>query len=221
MEIRPDDLERAERYKLLIGCVVPRPIALVSTVSPAGEVNLAPYSFFNAVGSNPMTLLFCPGNQPDGTEKDSLRNALPTDEGGTGEFVINLTAEGYIRQAVAASEILPYGESELDLVGLGTAPSRVVKPPRIAQSPVAFECRTTQVIRTNPGAPLGGNLVLGEVVHVYLSDDLVNEHFHVDPERLRAVGRMGGLTYATTRDRFDLPRGRAALEAEDPFGDLP
>lgn len=220
MEIRPEDLERTERYKLLIGCVVPRPIALVSTVSPAGEVNLAPYSFFNAVGSDPMTLLFCPGNKPDGTEKDTLLNARPAEEGGTGEFVVHVTAESYLRQAVAASEPLPHGDSEFRLVGLDTVPSRVVRPPRVAASPVAFECRTTQVIRTHPGAPLGGNVVLGEVVHVHLRDDLVDGRFHVDPERLRAVGRMGGLAYATTRDRFELPRGRAALEAEDPFEGL-
>lgn len=220
MEIRPQDLERSERYKLLIGCVVPRPIALVSTVSPEGRINVAPYSFFNAVGSNPMTLLFCPGNKPDGTEKDSLLNARPVEEGGLGEFVIQMTVEEHIRRMVACSEELPYGESEAELSGLTTVPSQVVRPPRVAESPVAFECRTVQVIRTNPGEPLGGNLVLGRVVHVHLRDDLVDERLRVDPERLRAVGRMGGLTYVTTRDRFDVPRGRAALAAADPFEDL-
>ncbi len=217
MEIDPRDLRTLERYKLLVGCVVPRPIALVSTVSPDGRPNLAPFSFFNAVGSDPMTLLFCPGNRADGTDKDTLRNALPADEGGTGEFVVHAATEAIARRVVAAAEDLGYGESEFELAGLTPVASRVVAPPRVAESPVAFECVTSDVVRTNPGAPLAGNVVLGRVVWVHVDDELLNERRHVDPAKLRAVGRMGGLGYATTRDRFDLPRGRAALDADDPF----
>ena len=215
MEIAPENLTVAERYKLLIGSIVPRPIAFVSTISPAGEHNLAPFSFYNGVGSNPMTVVFCPGNDPDGSEKDTLRNCKPVAEGGTGEFVVNASVESYRRAVAAAAEALPHGESEFELVGLTPAASRVVAPPRVAESPVSFECRTLQVIRTNPGAPGGGNLVLGEVVFVHVRDELVNERMHVDPEALAAIGRMGGLGYCTTRDRFELPRGRAAL-ADDP-----
>ena len=218
MEIRPEDLTLSERYKLLIGAIVPRPIAFVSTISPDGRPNLAPFSFYNGVGSNPMTLLFCPGNKGDGSEKDTLRNCKPVEEGGTGEFVVNVSSESYIRAVVAAAEPLPWGESEFELTGLAAAPSRVVAPPRVAAAPLAFECRTLQVLRTNPGEPAGGNVVLGEVVHVFVEEGLVNERLHVDPARLRAVGRMGGIGYATTRDRFELPRGTAALEAPDPFG---
>lgn len=221
MELNPDDLRIRERYKLLIGAVVPRPIAFVSTVSPDGRPNLAPFSFFNGVGSDPMTLLFCPGNKADGSEKDTLRNAKPSDEGGTGEFVVNVAAESYAREVAAAAEELDYGESEFELTGLSAAPSRVVKPPRLAESPVAFECVTEQVIRTRPGAPMGGNVVLGRVVHVYLRDDLVDERLHVDPDALRAIGRMGGLGYCTTRDRFELPRGREALETPTPLPPSP
>ena len=211
MELTASDLTPRERYRLLIGCIVPRPIALVSTLSPEGRPNLAPYSFFNGVGSDPMTLLFCPANGPDGAEKDSLRNCKPRDEGGTGEFVVNVALESYRRQMAAAAEPLPYGESEFELTGLATAPSRVVAPPRLADSPVAFECRTLQVVRTNPGVPTGGNIVLGEIVHLYVSDELVDDHLHVDPARLPAVGRLGGLSYCRISERFELPRGRAAL----------
>jgi len=211
MELAPQKLDLRDRYKLLIGCVVPRPIAFVSTVSPDGSPNLAPFSFFNGVGSDPLTVLFCPANKPDGSEKDTLRNARPEAEGGTGEFVVNAAVEPYERAVAAAAEPLAFGESEFDLVGLEPAPSAVVAPPRVARSPWAFECRTTQVIRTNPGRPAGGNIVIGEVVHVYVDDDLVNERFHVDPDALRAVGRMGGLGYCRTRDRFELPMGEAAL----------
>jgi len=215
MEIDPVKIAFENRYKLLIGCIVPRPIAFVSTVSPDGKLNLAPFSFFNGVGSNPMTLLFCPANKPDGSEKDTLRNCKPAAEGGVGEFVVNVATEEYERQMAACAEPLEYGESEFELAGLHTAPSAVVKPPRLRESPVCFECRTVQVIRTNPGAPAGGNIVIGEVVHVFVRDGLVNERFHTDPAKLRAIGRMGGLGYVRTGDaawRFEMPMGRRALE---------
>ena len=222
MEIDPNSISQPERYKLLIGCIVPRPIAFVSTISPDGaSVNLAPFSFFNGVGSNPMTLLFCPANKPDGSEKDTLRNCKPVSDGGVGQFVVNAAVDRYARAVAAASEPLPYGESEFALTGLTPAPSRVVKPPRVAESPVAFECETVQVVRTNPGAPAGGNIVIGRVVHVFVRDDLINERFHIDPARLDAIGRMGGLGYTRTRDRFELPMSRAALESRVTAGAEP
>jgi len=216
MELDPARLSVHERYKLLIGCIVPRPIAFVSTISPEGRLNLAPFSFFNGVGSDPMTLLFCPANTPGGEEKDTLRNCKPESEGGVGQFVVNASPAGYIQRVAAAAEPLPHGESEFELAGLTAEPSRVVKPPRVAESPFAFECETVQVVRTNPGAPAGGNVVIGRVVHVFVRDDLVNERMHVDQAALDAVGRMGGLGYAFTRDRFELPMGREALDTSTP-----
>jgi flavin reductase (DIM6/NTAB) family NADH-FMN oxidoreductase RutF len=218
MELDPLKLAQPDRYKLLIGCIVPRPIAFVSTMSPDGLPNLAPFSFFAGVGSNPMTVLFCPANKPDGSEKDSLRNAKAVEEGGTGEFVINAATEDYEREVAAAAEDLPYGESEFDLTGLATAPSSVVKPPRVASAPVCFECQTVQVIRTNPGQTAAGNIVIGRVVHVFVRDDLINSRFHTDPAKLAAIGRMGGTGYVRTGDlrgrpnRFDMPMGRRAME---------
>ncbi len=214
MHWNPDDLDVASRYKLLIGCIVPRPIALVSTVDREGRTNLAPFSFFNGVGSNPMTLLFCPANKPDGSEKDSLLNARPIEDGGVGEFVVNVSTEQIERQVAGAAEPLAHAESEFDLVGLTPAPSVAVAPPRVLESPVSFECRTAQVIRTNPGEPAAGNIVIGHVVHVHVTDELINERFHTDPEKLAAIGRMGGLMYCRTRDRFEMPMGRAALNSE-------
>lgn len=214
MEFDPAALAQPERYKILIGCITPRPIALVSTLSPDGRPNLAPFSFFAGVGSNPMTLLFCPANNPDGSEKDTLRNAKPIAEGGVGEFVVNLACRAYAPRVAAAAEPLPYGESEFELCGLTPAPSRVVGAPRVAESPAAFECRTLHVIRTNPGQPAGGNIVLGRVVHVFIRDGAVNERFHADPAILDTVGRMGGLEYCTTAERFSMPMGRKALAQE-------
>src|SRR5271169_5408516 len=112
MELDPLALSQPDRYKILIGCIVPRPIAFVSTISPDGAHNLAPFSFFAGVGSAPMTLLFCPANKPDGSDKDSLRNAKPISEGGTGEFVVNAATEQIARQVAACAEPLEYGQSE-------------------------------------------------------------------------------------------------------------
>jgi flavin reductase (DIM6/NTAB) family NADH-FMN oxidoreductase RutF len=209
MEFDPAGLAVVERYKLLIGAIVPRPIGWVSTVNAEGRANLAPFSFFNAIGSDPMALLFCPANNSDGSEKDSLRNAESS-----GEFVVNVATEPNERQMAASAEALAHGESEFDLTGLTPAACRVVKAPRVEEAPISFECRVERIIRMNPGAPAGGNVVIGEVVWIHAAEGLVNERFHVDPERLRAVGRMAGLTYVRTRERFDIPWGRKALEED-------
>ena len=217
MELEPSDLTLRQRYKLLIGAIVPRPIAFVSTRSPDGRDNLAPYSFFNGVGSDPMALLFCIGNQADGSDKDTLRNVRSESEGGLGEFVVNLSVEEYAREVAAASEELAYGESEFDLVDLDRAPSRRVRPPRLARSPVCFECETLEIVSTNPGHPGGSNVVVGRVVHVHVDDRVIDERLRIDPGALEAIGRMGGPGYCTTRDRFEMPRGKAALAIPDPL----
>jgi flavin reductase (DIM6/NTAB) family NADH-FMN oxidoreductase RutF len=213
MQFDPATLDAERAYKLLIGAIMPRPIAVVGTRSPDGtSVNLAPFSFFCGVGSNPVTLCFCPANDEAGGEKDTLRNAKPVAEGGSGEFTVSVAPHRIIRQVVAAAEGLGYGESEFALAGLTPIDGEQVRAPRVAESPVAFECRTMQVIRTNPGAPSGGNLVLGRVVMIHVDDAVIDARGRIDPAQLDLVGRMAGLGYCTTRDRFDLPWGRAALE---------
>ena len=157
-----------------------------------------------------MTLLFCPVNKPDGSEKDTLRNAKPAAEGGSGEFIVNIVSHEYAARMASCAEPLEYGMSEFSLSGLTPGPSRIVHAPRVVESPVSFECLTRQVIRTNPGRPAGGNIVIGEVVHIWAREGLINDRFHVNPARLDAIGRMGGLTYCRTRDRFELAMGMRA-----------
>lgn len=214
MEITPESLAPGDRYKLLIGSVVPRPIAFVSSLSPQGIVNLAPFSYFNAVGHAPLALMFSVSKKPDKTEKDTLRNVRPVNQGGTGEYVINLAVEPYIQQVAEAAEPIPYSESEFDYLDLTTAPSQQVSPPRVAESPVAFECKTLQIV------PVGDfNIVIGEVVHLYIRDELVDERYRVNTDQLAAIGRMAGYDYCHTRDRFTIPNGfspekRAALKLQ-------
>ncbi len=215
--IDPDALSEAERHRILIGAVTPRPIAFVSTRSPEGQDNLAPYSFHTAVGSTPMTLLFCPGYRADGSRKDSLLNSLPPEEGGLGEFVINASVESYAREVGAASSSLSRGDSEFELTGLTPEPSRVVAPPRLKEAPVSFECKTLRAFQVDPSAPRSSWLVIGRVVHVWLREDVADAECRIDPDALRTIGRMGGREYALTRERYALPRGPAALEQPLPF----
>jgi flavin reductase (DIM6/NTAB) family NADH-FMN oxidoreductase RutF len=213
----PDELSEAERHRILIGAITPRPIAFVSTRSPEGHDNLAPYSFYTAIGSTPMTLLFCPGYRSDGTPKDSLLNSRPKEDGGLGEFVVNVAVEAYAREVGAASSSLARAESEFELTGLTPEPSRVVAPPRLKEAPISFECVTLRSFQVEPSAPHSSWLVIGKVVHVWLRDDLADEAGRIDADALGTIGRMAGREYALTRERFALPRGLAALDQALPF----
>jgi flavin reductase (DIM6/NTAB) family NADH-FMN oxidoreductase RutF len=198
LEIDVADMTERQREHLLLWSVVPRPIAMVSTLAPSGAVNLAPFSYFTAVGYAPMALLFCAGRRADGLEKDSCRNARPPAEGGTGEFTVNVLVEKLAEAASAAAKPLPYGESEYELAGLRPAPGLRVRTPRVEGSPITFECRTSAVV------PVGAFfIVVGEVVHVAAEEGLVDEvGFQVDLNRLGSVGRMGAADYVRTSDRF-------------------
>lgn len=215
MEIDPETLSPKLRYNLVIGTVVPRPIAIVGTLSREGRPNLAPFSCFMYAGTNPLTLVVSPANPAEHneqrSEKDTLRNAKPVEEGGTGEFTVSIATEEIIQRVVACAEPLPFGQSEFDFAGLRAATSTRVRAPRLGDSPVSFECRTHSVVRLNPGQPGGGNLLIGTVVNIHMRDDLVEERFHTDAALLRAVGRMGGPQYCTTRELATIPMGAPAL----------
>lgn len=200
MQIDPQSLPWQSMYKLMIGSIVPRPIGWISTVDENGRPNLAPYSFFNAVCSNPPTVLFCPARRPDGSIKDSFLNVQTT-----GEFVVNIVTEATAQAMNLTSAELPYPESEFEYAGLTPVPSVHVRPPRVAESPVNFECRVQQIININD-APGGGSIVIGRVVYIHIADEILLAPDKVDPALLQAVGRMGGPTYITTRERFDMLR---------------
>lgn len=203
VSIDPAKHQSNQVYKLISGIIVPRPIALVSTLDADGVANVAPFSFFCGVGAAPPTLLFCPVLRPDGAQnsprKDTLRNVEET-----GEFVVNVVNEALAGAAnISAAEVPPHVD-EFHLAGLTPAPSEVVRPPRVAESPAAMECKLLQVIYTsrNPG---GGVIVLGEIVRFHVRPDLIDE-FRVDPAGLDAVGRMAGNTWVRTHDRIELVR---------------
>lgn len=208
LSLNPADYEARQVYKLMTGIIVPRPVALVSTVDSKGAQNLAPFSFFTGVGSNPPTVLFCPvvrsnpiavkNGLPD-LRKDTLRNVEET-----GEFVVNIVSEAISAAANAAAAEVPPEVDEFVLSGLTPRASELVRPARVAESPAQMECKLLQVIYTNrePGA---GVIVLGQIVRFHIRQSLL-ENFRVDPAGLDAVGRMAGNTWVRTHDRIELIR---------------
>jgi flavin reductase (DIM6/NTAB) family NADH-FMN oxidoreductase RutF len=187
-------------YKLMIGAIVPRPIALVSSIDAKGIRNLAPFSFFTACSSNPPVVVFCPVLRPaQPMAKDTLRNILETQE-----FVVNIVSEEFVEKMNACSATVPPEVDEFELSGLTPLASEVVKAARVAESHVQMECHLVQVVHVGD-KPGSGTLVLGEVLRFHASEDLIH-NFHIDPDKLGAVGRMAGSTYVRTTDRFDLTR---------------
>lgn len=187
-------------YHLLVGVVTPRPIAWVTTLDPKGRVNLAPFSFFNAFGANPPVVVFSPTLRRDGSKKDTLRNLEAT-----GEFVLNAAVESLAERMNLCSKELPYGQSEAELAGLNLVPSLKVKPPRVADTPVTMECKLLQIVPLGKG-PVAGNLVIGEILVMHISDAVLDANGRIDPRKLQTIARLGGDYYCRTSDLFEMKR---------------
>ncbi|HEU0141072.1 MAG TPA: flavin reductase family protein [Bryobacteraceae bacterium] len=187
-------------YKVMIGAIVPRPIAFVSTLGADGIRNLAPFSFFTAISANPPVICFSPMIRgSDSGRKDTLRNIEATRE-----FVVNIVSENFVQQMNTCSGEYPPEVDEFEVSGLTPVPSDMVRPARVKEARVNMECKLVQVVHVSE-RQLGGSIVLGEVLRFHVDDTIV-EDFRIDPDKLSAVGRMGGATYVRTTDRFDLVR---------------
>ena len=193
------ELPAADRYKLVVSTVVPRPVAWVVSQDADGVLNAAPYSFFNALTDDPVVIAIGCGPRPDGAKKDTLANVRDT-----GQFVVNLVSQATLDAMVVTAIDFPSEVDELHQAGLSTLPSAKVKPPRIAESPVALECETFQLI------PVGHHtIILGKVLAMHIADEamLDVERKYVDTPKLDLVGRMHGRGwYARTTDRVEVPR---------------
>jgi flavin reductase (DIM6/NTAB) family NADH-FMN oxidoreductase RutF len=195
MQIDPSAQAKSDNYKLLTNLVVPRPIAWVTSCNQAGLVNLAPFSFFNAVGSDPLYIVLGIGRRDGGAPKDTARNIQTT-----GDFVVNLVTEDLLRAMNISAVDFPPDESELTAAHLEPAPSVHVKCPRLAQSQASLECKLFQ------SQTLGtSTLIIGEVVMFHVADPLVGARLHIN--NFAPIGRLGSpSTYCRTTDRFELPR---------------
>ena len=195
MQIDPALQTPAENYKLLTNLVVPRPIAWVSTLSPSGVVNLAPFSFFNAIGSEPPYLMVSVGLNDKGEAKDTAKNIVSS-----GEFVVNMVTEDLFAAMNISAADFPPDQSESEAAQLQTATSVHIRTPRVALSSVSFECKLVSA------QPLGKNtLFIGEVLMFHVADHLIGPRLRIND--FSPIGRLGSPSvYCRTTDRFDIAR---------------
>lgn len=194
--------ERARRdnFKTLLSCVLPRPIALVSTISADGVPNLAAFSFFNGIGSHPPSVMFSPATKADGGAKDTLINLRAV-----GSFVVNVVPYAIRNAMNEASYPFDPDVNEFEEAGFTPIESRFVKPFRVAESPVHLECKLVQIVPVGNG-PGAANICIGEVLCFHVARDFLLDDGTVNVETIDLIGRLGGDDYATIRDRFTLPK---------------
>lgn len=206
-EVDPKSIKTAELHGLLLGAIAPRPIAFASTIDKKGNVNLSPFSFFNVFGANPPILIFSPARRGrNNTTKHSYENVKEV-----AEVVINIANYPMVEQMSLASTEYDKGVNEFTKAGFTEAKSTKVKPPRVAESPVAFECKVNQVIETGEDGG-AGNLVICEVIHIHLNEEILDENGKIDPFKLDPIGRLGGNWYSRSK--------KALFEVEKPLQKL-
>lgn len=196
MQIDPVGLDERTQYKLMTGSIIPRPIALVTTLGPQGP-NAAPFSLFNMVGSAPCMLMFSVGNQGDGSAKGTLQNIrhLP-------EFVVHICNEAIAERMNICSTDFEHGVNEIDMAKFTALPSLKVAPPRIAEAPVHMECRLIKIVEFGTRH----HVVFGKVVLFHYHDGIVNERYHIDVQKLNPIGRLSGPVYAKIGEQFRMER---------------
>jgi flavin reductase (DIM6/NTAB) family NADH-FMN oxidoreductase RutF len=207
LSIDPKKVPTPKLHSYLLGAVAPRPIAFASTIDADGNPNLSPFSFFNVFGANPPTMIFSPARSVrNNTTKDTLDNAEITKE-----VVINVVNYAIVQQMSLSSTMYPKGINEFEKAGLTMLKSDVVKPFRVAESPVQFECKVTDIIYTgNEGG--AGNLIICEVVKVHIADDVLAEDGSIDQYKIDLVARAGGSYYSRARDGFfEIPKPISTL----------
>lgn len=202
ISISPEDISTRALHAYLVGAVAPRPIAFASTVDREGRVNLSPFSFFNVFGANPPVLVFSPARRVrDNTVKHSYENVLEVPEA-----VINVVNYDMVQQVSLASAEYPKGVNEFTKAGFTELRSDLVKPPRVAEAPVQFECRVLEVFHTGKdhGA---GNLIICEVVRIHVKENILDENGIIDPVKIDNVSRLGGNWYSRAREGlFQVPK---------------
>ena len=189
MIIDPQKISTKDRYKIMVGSIVPRPIAFVSTIATDGTRNLAPFSYFMAISADPPTLCFAPGRRA-GKPKDTQSNVEAT-----GEFVVNVVTEEMGPGMNLTAGNYPAGTDEFEEAGFTPEPSRVVQPPRVKESPISMECKLHQVVPIG-GPTSGASLVIGEIVMFHVADELYNDG-RIDIRTLKPLGRLAGTEYTT------------------------
>ena len=197
----PTEHPLLETHKLMIGSIVPRPIAFVSTLSKDGFENLAPFSYFNGICSNPPSIMFCPARRGyDGKTKDTLNNIRDTEE-----FAVNIVSEDFAEQMVSTSTDFEPEVNEFEISGLTPEPCQKIAPPKVAEAKISFECKLNQIVPVGNEGPGGGFVIIGTIVLFHIDDD-VYEDGYINLEKLRPIGRLAGNMYTRTTDKLEIIR---------------
>lgn len=196
MIVRSDSTPAKDVYRLLSACVIPRPIAWVTSQSPEGVVNAAPFSFFNVVASNPPTIMISVSRR-DGQHKDTARNILASHE-----FVVNVVNEALAERMNITSASYPSTVSEIEEAGLSLSPSETISCPRVSESPIQLECVLSHAMEIGNGPT---DILFGEIRIFHVSDDVLQEG-RIDTGRLKLIGRLSGSAYCNTTDTFEMKR---------------
>lgn len=198
ISIDPEQNKERDNYKLLVGSIIPRPIAFVTTQSEEGVVNGAPFSYFNIVSSNP-PMVSVSIQRPTGERKDTARNIY-----GNGEFVVHIVDRDNVGKINETAASLPPSESEVDMAGLTKVPSTRVSVPSVKESKIRMECRLVQAVPFGGDGP-GSDLFIGKIVQFHV-DEAIYENGRIDPRGLGAVSRLAGSSYAAIGEIFSLER---------------
>ena len=197
----PTEHPLLETHKLMIWSIVPRPIAFVSTLSKDGFENLAPFSYFNGICSNPPSIMFCPARRGyDGKTKDTLNNIRDTEE-----FAVNIVSEDFAEQMVSTSTDFEPEVNEFEVSGLTPEPCQKIAPPKVAEAKISFECKLNQIVPVGNEGPGGGFVIIGTIVLFHIDDD-VYEDGYINLEKLRPIGRLAGNMYTRTTDKLEIIR---------------
>lgn len=200
MIIDPANTSQKDVYKILTGSVIPRPIGWVSTISEGGIPNLAPFSFFNAVGEDPPHVMFSTV-RPGDTNKDTLNNVLATKQ-----FVVNMATEELVEAVNASSATLPPDVNEFEYAGLTQAPSILVKAPRVLESPINFECELVHHYTLEGHKHGGATIMIGRIVMFHVDESVLLDDYKINQDAYRPVARLAGSNYAKLGEIFSIKR---------------
>ena len=200
MQFDPNNLEQKSIYKLLTGIIIPRPIGWISTISEEGITNLAPFSYFNAVGDDPPHVMFAAGNGQN-SNKDTLNNVLATKQ-----FVVNMVTEDLVEQMNTTAQGIPSHESEFDLANLTPIPSLKIKPPRVKESPITMECELVHHYTLEDNKFGGSTILIGRIVMFHIDENVLLDDFKIDLNTYKPVASLAGANYSKLGELFSVKR---------------
>lgn len=200
MQFDPNELENSAVYKLLTGAIIPRPIGWISTISEDGINNLAPFSYFNMIGDDPPHVMFST-RRDNNTNKDTLNNVLATQQ-----FVVNMVTEEVVEPMNASSQNVPSTVDEFELVGVTPLPSLKVKPMRVQESPIHFECQLVHHYFLEDHQQGGACILIGRIVMIHVADALLLDNYKINPETYKPVARLAGSNYTKIGETFSIKR---------------